>query len=100
MIDALFLKFFNMLDPEKQKLFEAWIVAVADEISRIALDLEDEELIETILSDKSFNTDLFGDHNDTLIKMYEDDVDIEKAAYDILHIMVQNKEKDDESEIG
>ena len=84
---SMFEKFFNnLVNPVNKEKFEKWIVEVADKISEIAVDLDDVNLIDTILNDRSFDN-----YNDTLLMMFTKDLDIEKAAYEILDIMLKNK---------
>jgi len=88
-MDSIFEKFFNnFVNPVNKEKFESWINDVANKISEIALNLDDEELINTILDDTSFD-----DYNDTLLMMFKGNIDIEKAAYEILSIMIKNKRK-------
>jgi len=92
MLDYLFDKFLNSMDQEGQEKYNAWVVSVGEKVSQIAIDLEDEELIETILNDKTFADQIFPTNNDLLLKMYAQNFDIEKAAYEVLNVIVKNKE--------
>lgn len=92
MLDYLFDQFLNSMDQEGQEKYNAWVVSVGEKVSQIAIDLEDEELIETILNDKTFADQIFPTNNDLLLKMYAQNFDIEKAAYEVLNVIVKNKE--------
>jgi len=86
-MESVFEKFFSRLVvPIDKEKFTAWVIIVANKISEIAKDLNDEKLIETILKDQSFNR-----YDDTLLMMFRENIDIEKAAYEILNIMLKNK---------
>jgi len=86
-MENVFEKFFNRLVvPIDKEKFETWIDAVANKITEIAVNLNDSNLIETILDDSSFNS-----YDDTLLMMFNGNTDIEKAAYEILNIMLKNK---------
>ena len=95
MLDFLFDKFFNSLDSTDQKDFEQWVEKVGEKISDIANELNDAKLIDTILNDRSFETEFFVDEDETLVGMYKSKLDIEAAAYRILNIMKKNKDKYD-----
>jgi len=90
MINSLF-DGLNSLNQDEQEIFDKWVVEVANKISQIAIELNDEKLIDTILKDKTFGHSIFVSYDDTLLKMFVTDVDIEKAAYTILGIMIKNK---------
>jgi len=92
MFESLFDRFFNnLIDPIDKIKFSTWIEKVAEKITEIAVELDDDELVDTILADKSFN--MFEDYYDTLLLMFKNNIDIEKAAYEILNIIVNNKNK-------
>lgn len=91
MINSLFDGLLNSLNQDEQEKFDKWVVEVANKISEVAIELKDEELIDTILKDKTFGDSMFMSYDDTLLKMFVADVDIEKAAYKILSIMIKNK---------
>ncbi len=90
MLDSFFEKFLDSLtDPVEG--FQEWVEQVAEKITEVAVTLDDDELIDMILKDRSFNTDLFKEHR-TLLDMFKDNLDIELAAYEVLSIMKKNKE--------
>jgi len=90
MLDSLFERFFsNLTDPVNKDDLESWIEQVAEKITEIAVELNDDKLIETILADKSFN--MFAPYYDALLLMFKNNTDLEKAAYEILDIIVKNK---------
>jgi len=93
MMDSLFDGLLNSLNQDEQDKFDKWVVEVGNKISDVAIELNDEELIDTILSDKTFGDSIFVSYDNTLLKMFIADVDIEKAAYKILSIMIKNKNK-------
>ena len=94
MLDSLFERFFSSLvDPVDKGDFESWIEQVAEKITRIAVELDDKKLIDAILADKSFN--MFEPYYDTLLMMFKNNTDLEKAAYEILNIMIKNKKKNE-----
>jgi len=87
----LFNRFFESLaDPIDKEKFSAWIIKVAEKITEIAVDINDDKLINTILEDESFH-EIFGEYYDSMLIMFKENVDIEKAAYEILNIMTKNK---------
>ena len=88
MIGNLLENLLDPLDPEGQEKFNAWIESVGNKISEIALELEDEKLIDIILNDQTF----LSSNNVKLLEMFLEDVDIEKASYEVLNIMIKNKE--------
>ena len=92
--EFLFNRFFERLEDSTtdKKKFTEWVEEVAEKITEIAVKLDDDKLIDTILEDKSFH-EIFGDHYDTLLMMFKEDRDIEKSAYEILDIMIKNKKK-------
>ena len=92
-MDSLFDGLLNSLNQDEQDKFDKWVVEVGNKISDVAIELNDEELIDTILSDKTFGDSIFVSYDNTLLKMFIADVDIEKAAYKILSIMIKNKNK-------
>jgi hypothetical protein len=87
MIGNLLENLLDPLDPEGQERFNAWVVSVGNKISEIALELEDEKLIDIILNDEMF----LSSNNDKLLEMFLKDIDIEKASYEVLNIMIKNK---------
>jgi hypothetical protein len=87
MLENLLENLLDPLDPEGQEKFNAWVVSVGNKISEIALELEDEKLIDIILNDEMF----LSDNNDKLLEMFLKDIDIEKASYEVLNIMIKNK---------
>jgi hypothetical protein len=94
MLNSLFERFFsNLVDPVDRKDFESWIEQVAEKITEIAVELDDDELIDAILADKSFN--MFEPYYDTLLLMFKSETDLEKAAYEILNIIVKNKKNNE-----
>jgi len=96
MLNSLFDKFFSsIVDPVNKRDFESWIERVAEKITEIAVELNDDKLIDAILADKSFN--IFEPFYDTLLIMFKENTDIEKAAYEILNIIVKNKKKNENS---
>lgn len=90
-MNSLFDGLLSSLNSDEQEKFDKWVVEVGNKISDVAIELNDEELIDTILKDKTFGDSIFMSYDDTLLKMFIADVDIEKAAYKILSIMVKNK---------
>jgi len=92
MLESLFEKFFENLldqDPVDKEKLGRWIESVANKITEVAIELNDDELIKTILEDTSFN--FFESYYTSLIEMFKEDMDIESAAYKILNIMIKNK---------
>ena len=87
MIGNLLENLLDPLDPEGQELFNAWVVSVGNKISEIALELDDGKLIDIILNDEMF----LSSNNDKLLEMFLKDIDIEKASYEVLNIMIKNK---------
>ena len=96
MLESLFEKFFENLldrDPIDKEKFSKWIEEVAEKITEVAVEINDDKLIDTILEDTSFN--FFEGYYDTLVMMFKEDMDIEKSAYEILNIMMKNKKKNE-----
>jgi len=95
-MDSIYDDFINSLvNPINKKKFERWIDDVAQKITKIAVDLDDDKLIKTILDDDSFGNSLFCNYDDTLLQMFLINTDIEKAAYEILDIMLKNKKQNE-----
>jgi len=88
--DFLYNRFFDSIDPIDKQQFSEWIEKVAEKITEVAVELDDDKLIDTILEDKSFH-ELFGHYYDSMLIMFKENTDIEKAAYEILNIMLKNK---------
>jgi len=87
MLDFLYEAISNTLGSEEGNEFIQWIEAVAEKISSVALNLEDDNLIETILNNKTFT-----ESDTTLYKLFREEKDIESASYKILSI-IQNDKK-------
>ena len=90
----IFERFFNsLIDPVDKSDFEGWIEQVAEKITEVVVELDDDKLVKIILADKSFN--MFEPYYDTLLMMFKNNTDLEKAAYEILNIMIKNKKKNE-----
>jgi len=91
MLDYLWESLFSGLDPEEQEKFEAWIVEVARVVSDIILKHEySEELKKSVLENNGLGHNFIHDDR-TLWNIYNEDKDIEKAAYKILKIIKDNE---------
>jgi len=90
MFESLFDRFIdNLTDPIDKEKFNMWVEDVAEKITEIAIDLDDDKLVDIILEDTSFN--FFESYYVTLVMMFKENMDIEKSAYEILDIMIKNK---------
>ena len=86
MFEDLFDRIANMVaSPEEQEKFGNWIEEVAKNIAEIIYEMDDSEEFATELLDK---LDLnFVKFDTTLIEIYQDNKDVESAAYKILNII-------------
>lgn len=87
MLDIIFANLFNLEEPDDWEEYEKWVVQVAEKIASIINESEGKDE----LTDKIVKEDILGwnfiNHDKTLINAYNEDKDVEKAAYKILNII-------------